>query len=61
MYETTVHGGLNRELILTTRRCSVQVCLVDGIELTGIALSRVMGDTWAFKKEVDTILERMKL
>eukprot|EP00037_Helgoeca_nana_P028283 m.331083 g.331083 ORF g.331083 m.331083 type:complete len:631 (+) comp27723_c0_seq15:1146-3038(+) len=38
-----------------------EVCLVDGIELTGIALSRVMGDTWAFKKEVDTILERMKL
>lgn len=38
-----------------------QVCCLDKVELTGIRLSRVKGDTWAYKKETDALLDKMKL
>eukprot|EP00038_Savillea_parva_P026347 m.53365 g.53365 ORF g.53365 m.53365 type:complete len:591 (+) comp7450_c0_seq1:309-2081(+) len=38
-----------------------EVCTLDKVELTGIRLSRVKGDTWAYKKETDALLDQMKL
>lgn len=38
-----------------------EVCCIDKVELTGIRLSRMRGDTWAYKKETDALLGKMKL
>jgi len=38
-----------------------EVCVCDKVDLTGIRLSRIKGDTFAYKKTTDALLEMMKL
>lgn len=57
--QTLQHSKKNHSL--TTRQSEFQVCCIDKVDLTGVRLSRVKGDTWAYKKETDALLDKMRL
>lgn len=40
---------------------SLEVCVTANLDLTGIRLSRVKGDTWEYKKETEAILKQLKM
>ena len=37
-----------------------EVCIIDKVDLTGIRLVRVKGDTFAYKKETDRLLKQIQ-
>lgn len=38
-----------------------EICAIDKVDLTGIRLVRVKGDTWAYKRETERLLNQMRL
>lgn len=37
-----------------------EVCIIDKVDLTGIRLVRVKGETFAYKKETDRLLKQIQ-
>jgi len=60
-YVITVKKYTNKAKAKVDMQIKFEVCTLDKVELTGIRLSRVKGDTWAYKKETDTLLDQMRL
>jgi len=56
MYDTSGKGSKK-----TSMAINFEVCCIDKVDLTGIRLVRVKGDTWAYKKETERLLEQMSL
>lgn len=49
------------EVKKNTIAINFEICIIDKVNLTGIRLVRVKGDTWAYKKETERLLDQMRL
>ena len=39
---------------------SFETCQVQGMQMTGVVLKRLKGDTWAYKKLTESLLAQMR-